>query len=67
MALTPKERDVLELLARHLSNKEIGRALQVGEHTVKWHVKNLFAKLGAGSRKHAVSRACILGLLEAAA
>jgi LuxR family maltose regulon positive regulatory protein len=65
-ALTPKEREVLELLARNLSNKEIGLALQVGEQTVKWHVKNLFAKLDAGSRKQVVSRARILGLLEVA-
>ena len=64
MALTPKEREVLELLARNLSNKEIGRAMQVGEETVKWHVKNLFAKLDAGTRKQVVSRAHILGLLE---
>ena len=66
MALTPKEREVLELLARSLSNKEIGRAMQVGEETVKWHVKNLFAKLDAGTRKQVVSRAHILGLLQTA-
>lgn len=64
MALTPKEREVLELLARNLSNKEIGLAMQVGEETVKWHVKNLFAKLDAGTRKQVVQRARILGLLE---
>jgi LuxR family maltose regulon positive regulatory protein len=64
-ALTPKEREVLELLARSLSNKEIGLAMQVGEETVKWHVKNLFAKLDAGTRKQVVQRARILGLLEA--
>ena len=64
MALTPKEREVLELLARNLSNKEIGLAMQVGEATIKWHVKNLFAKLGAGTRKQVVQRARILGLLE---
>jgi LuxR family maltose regulon positive regulatory protein len=64
MALTPKEREVLELLARNLSNKEIGLAMQVGEETIKWHMKNLFAKLDAGTRKQVVSRARILGLLE---
>ena len=63
-ALTPKEREVLTLLARHLSNKEIGRALQVGEETVKWHLKNLFAKLDAGTRQQVVQRARLLGLLE---
>ena len=54
MALTPKEREVLELLARNLSNKEIGLAMQVGEETIKWHMKNLFAKLDAGTRKQVV-------------
>ena len=63
MVLTPKEREVLELLARSLSNKEIGLAMQVGEETIKWHMKNLFAKLDAGTRKQVVSRARILGLL----
>ena len=67
MALTPKEREVLELLARGLSNKEIARALQVGEETVKWHLKNLFAKLDAGTRKQVVQRARIHGLLEVGA
>jgi LuxR family maltose regulon positive regulatory protein len=63
MALTPKEREVLELAARNLSNKEIGLAMQVGEETIKWHMKNLFAKLDAGNRKQVVARARILGLL----
>jgi len=65
MVLTPKEREVLTLLARHLSNKEIGLSMQVGEETIKWHMKNLFAKLDAGTRKQVVQRARILGLLEA--
>jgi len=64
MVLTTKERQVLELLARHLSNKEIAQAMEVGEETVKWHLKNLFGKLDAGTRKHAVRRAQLLGLLE---
>ncbi len=63
MVLTPKEREVLDLLARNLSNKEVALALQVGEETVKWHVKNLFTKLDAGNRKQVVARARILGLL----
>lgn len=65
LALTPKEREVLELAARNLSNKEIGLAMQVGEETVKWHMKNLFAKLDAGTRKQVVQRARMLGLLDA--
>jgi len=67
MALTPKEREVLQLLARNLSNKEIGLAMQVGEETIKWHMKNLFAKLDAGTRKQVVQRSRILGLLESEA
>ncbi|CAB3801119.1 HTH-type transcriptional regulator MalT [Paraburkholderia ultramafica] len=66
VVLTPKEREILELLARNLSNKEIALAMSVGEETVKWHLKNLFDKLDASSRKHAVRRALVLGLLEAA-
>jgi LuxR family maltose regulon positive regulatory protein len=66
MALTPKEREVLVLLARNLSNKEVARAMQVGEETVKWHVKNLFVKLSADTRKQVVRRAQLLGLLEEA-
>jgi LuxR family maltose regulon positive regulatory protein len=62
--LTPKEREVLELTARNLSNKEIGLAMQVGEQTIKWHMKNLFAKLDAGTRKQVVQRARILGLID---
>ena len=38
-------------------------ALQVGDETVKWHMKNLFAKLDAGNRKQVVSRARLLGLI----
>ena len=64
MVLTPKEREVLEFLARNLSNKEIAQAMSVGEETVKWHLKNLFGKLDAGTRKHVVRRAQLLGLLE---
>ena len=62
--LTPKEREVLALLARSMSNKEIGRAMDVGETTIKWHVKNLFYKLDAGTRKQVVQRARILGLID---
>ena len=62
--LTGKEREVLALLNRNLSNKEIALALSVGDQTVKWHVKNVFNKLNAANRKHAVARARLLGLVE---
>jgi LuxR family maltose regulon positive regulatory protein len=63
--LTAKEREVLALLARNYSNKEIARALDVGPTTVKWHLRNLFGKLNVGGRRHAVQRAHMLQLVEA--
>ncbi len=62
--LTPKERSILLLLARNYSNKEIAKAIATSDETVKWHLKNLFNKLGAGSRKHAVTRARTLGFIS---
>jgi LuxR family maltose regulon positive regulatory protein len=62
--LTPKEREVLILVGRSLSNKEIGLALQVGEGTIKWHMKNLFAKLDTGYRKQLVAKARLFGLID---
>jgi len=62
--LTPKEARILSLLAAGKANKEIARAMDIGEQTVKWHLKNVFYKLNAASRKHAVDRARLLGLLE---
>ena len=62
--LTPKEARILGLLAAGRANKEVARAMDIGEQTVKWHLKNVFVKLNAGSRKHAVDRARLLGLLE---
>ena len=64
--LTPKERSILLLLARDFSNKEIAKSIDVSDETVKWHLKNLFNKLEAGSRKHAVTRARTLGFLSLA-
>jgi len=63
--LTPKEREILGLLAQGLQNKEIADACAVGLETVKWHVKNLLAKFGVSSRRHAVARARMLGMLAA--
>ncbi len=62
--LTPKELEILELLARNYANKEIAAALEMGEETVKWHLKKIFSKLEAGSRKHAVTRARSLGVIS---
>ena len=60
---TSKEASTLAYLAQGMSNKEIARALDLGPETVKWHLKSVFAKLNAGSRRHAVDRARMLGLL----
>jgi LuxR family maltose regulon positive regulatory protein len=61
--LTQKESEVLALLDKGMSNKLIARAMDISDETVKWHVKNLFLKLSAGTRKHAVDRARLLGLI----
>ncbi len=55
-ALTPRELEVLRLLARGQTNLEIARALVVREGTIKYHVKNILRKLGATSRADAVAR-----------
>jgi LuxR family transcriptional regulator, regulator of acetate metabolism len=54
--LTPRELEVLRLLAKGQTNLEIARALVVREGTIKYHVKNILRKLGATSRADAVSR-----------
>jgi DNA-binding NarL/FixJ family response regulator len=62
--LTPREREVLALLARGLGNKQIAWELSVSEHTVKYHVSSLYAKLGAGSRTEALRLGIERGLLS---
>ncbi len=61
--LTAREREVLELVSQGLSNKLIARRLQISEHTVKFHVSSISAKLGASSRTDAVSRGVRRGLI----
>lgn len=61
--LTPREREVLEMLASGLSNRRIAERLAIRENTVKAHVAAVFAKLGAESRTEAVTLALRLGLL----
>lgn len=47
---TPREREILRLLSRRLTNKEIALRTLLSENTVKFHLKNVFLKLGVGSR-----------------
>ena len=61
---TARELEILHALAQGRSNKEIARMLDVEPTTVKWHLKNLFAKLDALNRRHAVDRARLLGILD---
>ena len=61
--LTPREHDVLELLAEGLSNRELAAVLGFSEHTAKFHVQALLTKLGASTRTEAVVRALRLGVL----
>jgi DNA-binding NarL/FixJ family response regulator len=62
--LTPREREVLALLAQGLGNKQIAWELSVSEHTVKYHVSALYAKLGAASRTEALRLGIERGLLS---
>ena len=62
--VTPRELDVLELLAEGLPNKEIGRRLQISDQTVKFHVSSICGKLGASNRTDAVRRALRRGLIS---
>jgi DNA-binding NarL/FixJ family response regulator len=62
--LTDRETDVLRLLAKGRSNKEIASDLTVGEKTVKTHVSNILSKLGVASRTQAALYAVRIGLVS---
>ena len=61
--LTPRELEVLALLAEGLANKAIASHLGISEHTAKFHVNAILGKLGAESRAEAIVRAVRLGLV----
>lgn len=64
--LTPREREILELLARGYANKTIARELLISERTVKFHVTSLMRKLDAGNRTEVVTLAAQQGLVQLA-
>jgi DNA-binding NarL/FixJ family response regulator len=61
--LTPRETEVLQLVAEGLTNRRIGERLGISEHTAKFHVNAILGKLGAQSRGEAIAQAARLGLL----
>jgi DNA-binding NarL/FixJ family response regulator len=62
--LTPRETEVLQLLADGLGNKDIAEKLSISEHTIKFHIRSILGKLGAASRTEAVARGLRSGLIE---
>jgi DNA-binding NarL/FixJ family response regulator len=63
-ALTPREVDVLRLLAKGNANKEIGAQLSLTEETVKSHIRSILAKLGANDRTHALAIGLKRGIID---
>ncbi len=61
--LTGREIEVLQMIAQGLANKQIGLALGISEHTVKFHLSSLYAKLGVASRTEAVRAGARRGLV----
>jgi len=62
--LTPREREILALVGRGLSNKSVARQLGISFHTVKFHMEALFTKLEATSRAEAVAKGLRVGVIE---
>jgi two-component system response regulator DesR len=63
-ALSPRELEVLDLMARGSTNREIAEALHLSPHTIHEHTSSLYRKLGARNRADAVQRAARLGLTD---
>lgn len=63
-AITPREREILALIARGRANKEIGSALDIAEDTVKRHISNIFLKLEVSDRAQATAEAIRRGIVR---
>jgi LuxR family maltose regulon positive regulatory protein len=63
-ALTSREREILSYLAAGDSNREMAERIFVSENTVKFHLKNIYSKLGVGTRIQAISAARTLGVIR---
>ena len=61
--ITPREVEVLRMIAEGLGNKEIASKLSISDHTVKFHISSIFAKLGASNRAEAVTLGIRHGLI----
>jgi DNA-binding CsgD family transcriptional regulator len=62
-SLTPRELEVLQLLAQGLPNKQIAQRLGISDHTAKFHVNAILGKLGVQSRSEAIVQAVRMGLV----
>lgn len=62
--ITPRERDVLEAMARGMNNREIAAELYISENTVKNHVRNILYKMEVKSRTQAVAKSMVQGLID---
>jgi DNA-binding NarL/FixJ family response regulator len=62
--LTPRELETLEMMAEGMSNKQIAYKLGISDHTAKFHVNSIFAKLQVGTRTEAVMRGIRMGLVK---
>ncbi len=62
--LTPRELEVLDMLAEGMSIKMVAHRLSISDHTAKFHVNSILVKLNAGTRTEAVTRGIRLGLIK---
>ena len=64
MSLTKRELEILECLAKGLSDKEIASSLYISEHTGRTHIRNIYRKMDVSSRSQAVAKALRAGLID---